>query len=384
VPGIWESHTHQYIEGKFYGDRLGRLWLAYGVTSLNSVGDPAYRAVETMESFASGQRVGPRFFPTGEAIDGERVYYHFMRPTTGGDVQLLRELSRAKALDYDMIKTYVRLAHADQAKIVAFAHGDMGVYTASHYMLPGMAFGMDGMTHVSATTRLGFSYTRSSAGISYGDMRELFQQSGMFDISTTFNATLYAADSGMVDDARLQVLNTPWDQVALRAKRDAALTTDQTVARDSLHKEEDTFQRILRGGGTMLAGTDSPLDNVATTLHLNLRSQVRLGGLAPWEALQTATKRPAEAFGVDADLGTIERGKLADLAFIDGNPLDRIEDLANVAAVMKNGKVYMVSDLMAPFQTPASGQGHRILAPETETSAQRYWWHDLTLMGEDD
>jgi imidazolonepropionase-like amidohydrolase len=158
------------------------------------------------------------------------------------------------------------------------------------------------------------------------------------------------------------------------------------VARDSLRKEEDTFQSILRGGGTMLAGTDSPLDNVATALHLNLRSQMRLGGLAPWEALQTATKLPAEAFGVDDDLGTIERGKLADLAFIDGNPLDRIEDLANVAAVMKNGKVYTVSDLMAPFQTPASGQGHRMLAPapETETSAQRYWWHDLTLMGEDD
>src|SRR5205823_5962138 len=41
VPGIWESHTHQYIEGKFYGDRLGRLWMTYGVTSLQSVGDPA-------------------------------------------------------------------------------------------------------------------------------------------------------------------------------------------------------------------------------------------------------------------------------------------------------------------------------------------------------
>src|SRR5262249_44353274 len=119
---------------------------------------------------------------------------------------------------------------------------------------------------------------------------------------------------------------------------------------------------------------------------LNLRAQVRLGGLAPWGALQTATKLPAAAFGVADDLGTIEPGKLADLAFIDGNPLDRIEDLANGAPVMKNGEGFTVSDLMAPFQTPASGQGHRMLAPapETEISAQRYWWHDLSLMGEDD
>src|SRR5438309_2226268 len=71
VPGIWEAHTHQYIEGKFYGDRLGRLWMAYGVTSLQSVGDPAYRAPETREAFAAGARVGPRYFTTGEALDGE-------------------------------------------------------------------------------------------------------------------------------------------------------------------------------------------------------------------------------------------------------------------------------------------------------------------------
>src|SRR6266849_1876911 len=65
LPGLWESHTHEWIEGKFYGDKLGRLWLAYGVTTLHSVGDPAYRAVETRESFTSGSRTGPRYFATG-------------------------------------------------------------------------------------------------------------------------------------------------------------------------------------------------------------------------------------------------------------------------------------------------------------------------------
>ena len=387
VPGLWEAHTHEWISGKFYGDRLGRLWLAYGVTSLNSVGDPVYRAVETKEAFASGQRVGPRFFPTGEAIDGERVYYNFMRPVTGGDIQLFREMARAEAMDYDMVKTYVRLAHADQAKIVAIAHGEMGVYTASHYMLPGMGFGMDGMTHLSATTRLGFAYTRSSAGISYGDVRELFRQSQMFDISTTFNSSLYADDPTMVDDPRLLALNTPWDEVLLEAKRDAAVSTDQTVSLDSLAKEEDTLQSILRGGGVMLAGTDSSLDNVATALHLNLRAQVKVGGLPPWQALQTATKLTAEAVGVGNDLGTVEPGKLADLAFIAGDPLTDIKDLAKVAAVMKNGRLYTIAELMAPFQNPApAGAAHRALAPASETvrSAEKYWWHDPEQMIEDE
>lgn len=388
VPGLWESHTHEWISGKFYGDRLGRLWLAYGVTSLNSVGDPVYRAAETNEAFTSGERVGPRYFPTGEAIDGERVYYNFMRPTTGGDAQLAREISRAHAMDYDMVKTYVRLKHADQAKLVAAAHA-MGVYTGSHYMLPGMGYGMDVMTHVSATTRLGFAYTRSSAGISYGDMRELFRRSGMVDISTTFNSSLYADDPGMVDDPRLLVLNTPWDEALLRAKRDAAVGTDQTVSLDSLRKEEDTLQSILRGGGTMLAGTDSPLDNVATALHLNLRAQVELGGLPPWMALQTATKLTAETVGVDDDLGTVEPGKLADLTFIDGDPLVEIKDLANVTAVMKNGRYYTVPELMAAFQPGAAataGAIQNVAEPseETKSSAKKFWWHDPEQMIEDD
>ena len=117
---------------------------------------------------------------------------------------------------------------------------------------------------------------------------------------------------------------------------------------ESLRNEEDTVANILRGGGIVLAGTDSPLDSVATALHLNLRAQVKFG-LEPWQALQTATLLPAEAFGVASDLGTIEPGKLADLVLVSGDPLRDIKDAANVHSVMKNGRLYSVSDLIMPF-----------------------------------
>ncbi|MDQ2841888.1 MAG: amidohydrolase, partial [Acidobacteriota bacterium] len=142
LPGLWESHTHEWIGGKFYGDRLGRLWLAYGVTELQSQGDPVYRSLETREAFGSGSRLGPRFFATGEAIDGERVYYNFMRPTTS-DAQLKLELARAKELDYDNLKTYVRLPAEMQKTVAAFGHQQMGIVTVSHYMLPGLTYGVD-------------------------------------------------------------------------------------------------------------------------------------------------------------------------------------------------------------------------------------------------
>jgi Tol biopolymer transport system component len=363
IPGLWETHTHEWISGKFYGDRLGRLWLSYGVTELQSEGDPAYRAVETREAFASGDRLGPRFFASGEAIDGERIYYNFMRPTLS-EAQLKLELSRAQALDYDLLKTYVRLPHAMQKEAMTFAHDKIGIVTASHYMLPGMAYGMDVMTHVSATARLGFAYTRSAAGVSYQDMRSLFEASGMTDISTSFSSSaLYAEDPAMVDDQRLTTLNTPWDEKILEARSE--LESGKKLARlpegmrrrapnpaltlDSLKKEEETVGAILHGGGVMLAGTDSPLDAVATALHLNLRAQVKYG-IEPWRALQTATFLAAKAFGAANDLGTVEPGKLADLTMVAGDPLQNIKDAAAVRLVMKGGKLYSIPELMKPFE----------------------------------
>ena len=359
IPGLWESHTHEWISGKFYGDRLGRLWLSYGITELHGMGDPVYRAAETKEAFGSGGRVGPRFFQSGEALDGERVYYNFMRPIMS-DAQLDLELSRAQAMEYDLVKTYVRLPHAMQEKAVRVAH-QMGVPAVSHYMMPGMGYGMDGMSHVSATTRTGFAYTRSAGGASYSDMRSLFVASGMFDISTPFSsAPLYAEDPAMVEDQRLQTLNTPWDEKTLRtdlaamqgkkvegAKGVALL--DPAVSLDSLKKEMETVGAIVRAGGLLLTGTDSPLAAVATALHLSLRAQVKFG-LEPWRALQTATYLPAKAFGVLADLGTVEPGKLADLTLVSGNPLTDIKDASNVQMVMKGGKLYTLADLMAPFR----------------------------------
>jgi len=135
----------------------------------------------------------------------------------------------------------------------------------------------------------------------------------------------------------------------------------------------------------MLAGTDSPLDNVATALHLNLRAQVLLGHLPPWRALQSATKLPAETFSVSKDLGTIEPGKLADFVFLTDDPLDDIRNATHVASVMKNGRLYTVKDLMAPFATPAATQssfGRFISAPRHRSAEQ--WWHDPEQMIEDE
>ena len=185
MPGLWEAHNHATAAWRRIGDRAGRIWLAYGFTDLQSQGDTAYGQMEIKESFAAGARVGPRYFATGEPIDGERGYYGPDHGVTN-EKELQLELARAQALEYDNLKTYVRLPHELQQTAEKFAHEKLGVWTASHYGMPGLSFGMDGMTHVSATSRWGYSYTRSYGGVSYHDIRRLFAAAGEFLISTPF------------------------------------------------------------------------------------------------------------------------------------------------------------------------------------------------------
>ena len=61
-------------------------------------------------------------------------------------------------------------------------------------------------------------------------------------------------------------------------------------------------------------------------------------GLRPLAAIQAATRDAAAVIDLEKELGTIETGKLADLVAVEGNPLERIEELRRIRFVMKAGE----------------------------------------------
>jgi len=356
LPGLWENHAHPNSDSSiYYGDRLGRLWIIYGITTLRDMADQAYRAVEEKESFVSEAAVGPRLFTTGEAIDGERTYYPMMIPTTS-EAQLQREFERLHGLDFDFMKLYVRLPYSWVVKGADYAHNQMGVQTAGHYLLPAVALGNDGMSHVSATARTGYAYSRTLTGASYGDVQKLMAESGMWTTSTLLNPALIVNSPAMADDPRYGVA-PPWEQERLIRARDTALKSSDGAKASTIERtmrEEATVKGVLERKGLFIGGTDSPLDLPSTSLHLNLRAQVKYG-LAPWQALETVTGTAAKAARVDKDLGTLEAGKLADLILVEGDPLVNIDDVTKVQCVMKNGKIRSVGEIMKPFVDSSIG-----------------------------
>ncbi|MGM1064118.1 amidohydrolase family protein [Saccharothrix sp. Mg75] len=374
MPGLVDAHNHWHLRGRQWGARQGRLWLSYGITTTRSPGDPAYQMVETREALAAGALVGPRFYGTGEAIDGSRVYYNFMRPTRSRE-QLDLELKRALELDYDMVKTYVRLPVELQRAAAEAAHR-AGVPLSSHYLYPAASFGMDGMEHVGATNRLGYSHTISRTGRGYQDAVELFLKSGMSVTPTLFHArALYADDKSLVTDERTRVLFPPWEYAQYVADADLAGTPASPWSREVAARWVDLVLRVHRGGGLVICGTDAPLDAVATSTHQNLRAMVEFG-FTPFEALTTATRNPATWLGLSGQVGVLRPGAHADLSLVAGDPLADVRAAAAVREVFVGGARHRVEDLLAPFRQ--SPPAHRAALPPAPSAAHvhEHWWHE--------
>jgi imidazolonepropionase-like amidohydrolase len=103
--------------------------------------------------------------------------------------------------------------------------------------------------------------------------------------------------------------------------------------------QDSNFSRMLEMGAKLIAGTDA---GVTWTTFDNYPMYMELavaGGMDNMQAIQSGTSLAAEALGIADTVGTIQPGKEADIIAVDGNPLEDISALWNVAMVMKAGEV---------------------------------------------
>lgn len=340
LPGLFEMHGHQSLT---LGEKLGRTWLAFGITSVREPGTDPYDGAERREAWAAGQRPGPRNFFSGRLLDGNRVYYSIAEGV-GSEAHLDLVLQRARVLEYDLIKTYVRLPDVWQKKVAAASH-QMGVPTSSHEIWPAAGYGMDAVEHNGATSRRGYSPKTTMLSRSYDDVVQILAQTKMNYTPTLILSGLsyqLAEKPDLMSNKQFVALNGEEGVRGLQARVAAGRSP---IMRDLVAAQGKVSLAVLKAGGRVTAGTDSPIIPYGFSLQLEMQMFVR-AGFTPAEAIRSATLWSAEAVGVGNDLGSLERGKLADLVVVEGDPLKNIADTLNVAITIKNGKAYTIQSLL--------------------------------------
>ncbi len=343
MPGLIDIHVH---EGSGDGEKLGRTWLSWGITSnRNPSGDP-YDALNRREAIQSGKAIGPRMYFTGSPIDGSRIFYGGAS-TTLSEEQVDQELKRAEVLDYDLIKTYVRLPDLLQQRVVEGAHR-IGIPVTSHELYPAVGFNIDGVEHIKGTSRRGYSAKLSETRKAYSDVTDLIAKSGMWFTPTTAIYLGYqyviARDPSTMDDPRLQELAELRYLASISASADQ-IQSDRETYEKLYNNVLQMVKDIHEKGGLVVAGTDAPIIPQGFGLHTELENY-QDAGLTPLEIIRTATLNNAIALNAQDDLGSIEVGKLADMVIVNANPLDDIRNARTTRIVIKNGEVYTLEELI--------------------------------------
>ena len=238
-------------------------------------------------------------------MEWQRVYYK-MGVAISSPGQFEMELQRARVLQHDLIKSYVRLPDLQQKRMVEFAHG-IGVPVATHEIYPAAFVGVDSTEHTGATSRRGYSPKMATLQRSYEDVIQLFGKSERIlcpMISQPGAQKLLENRAGNALGSALQLVSG----------MDAGANQRNPVAANPAFTEVGgngkMVMDVMQAGGKIVAGTDTPN---GFNLHGELESYV-LAGMTPYEALKTATVNSAKALGLDA--GSIEPGKLADIVIV--------------------------------------------------------------------
>lgn len=373
LPGFIDGHGH--LE-----DFHGELYLHLGITTCASI--ELYQdgpwTLAQKQGTDLGKIRGPRIWMTGRGIGAVGTEHDaFGSRTSRGNIivttaeEARKAVQRKKELGCDIIKLNEFLAF-DLAKVVIDeAHRlDMPVAAHSWDVVASAKAGVDAVEHIwsvgyssipyvparrkLAEDRLGGVIDQELAGAYYQTENFAEVIGAMVEHGVAWTPTIakwlrpLSPSAERFRERETQILNDPNADlpVAVRTVTDNAYdklfkryTPEQLErAKIGYEKASEFIRRFVQAGGILKEGSDPPRGMAALLMHQALVMDVE-AGVTPMTAIQAATLNVAKTFRKDKEYGSVERGKVADLSIIDGDPLKDIWMTQNVKMVIMDGKL---------------------------------------------
>lgn len=334
IPGLIDVHAHLHFSAL---DVLpAQEWrylanLAYGVTTVHDPSAFSENVFANAELVETGAMWGPRVFSTGQILYGASGNF---RTEVSTREDALRHLKRMKQIGAISVKSYqqprrdqrqwiVEAGRAEDVLVIPEGGGDLFAnlsmaldgHTSIEHAMPVAPLHDDVLTLFGATG-LGYSPTLL---VTYGG---------------PFGENYFYGRRDVWADPKLQRL-TPRSELDPKSRRPGLSAPDGEWYHEDLAR---AAADLARKGALVTLGAHGQLQGLGA--HWELWALAGPDAMTPMEALRAATISGASYLGMDADLGTIEAGKLADLVVLTADPREDIENTAAIRWVMKNGDLY--------------------------------------------
>jgi imidazolonepropionase-like amidohydrolase len=332
MPGMIDVHAH--LGGESAGLLAQASWplmtnLAFGVTTSHDPSNDSETVFTNSELIRMGAKMGPRLYSTGTILYGAETPF---KAVVESYDDALSHLRRQKAMGAVSVKSYnqqrrdarqMLVKAARELEMLNVPEGGSLLYMNQTHILDGHT----GVEHSLPVPRL------------YKDTVQLFAKS-----TVGYTPTLIVGYGGLSGEYYWYQNTNVWENERL-----LTFTPREVIdarSRRRLMAPMDDFNHVLiskgakqiaDAGGSVQLGAHGQIQGIGAHWELWMLQQ---GGMSNMEAIRAATIDGAKYLGMDADIGSLETGKLADLIVMDRNPLDNIRHSEAIGMVMMNGRLY--------------------------------------------
>jgi imidazolonepropionase-like amidohydrolase len=367
IPGLWDMHIHAFFGDWVPGAREVTLplFVANGVTGVRDMGSDLDLILPVRQDVARGTLLGPRLVVSGPMLDGPKAKFpSSISIATPDDGRRAVAMLADRGVDFIKIQSFVPrdayLAIAEECrkrrivfaghvpdKIRASEASDAGQKSFEHLI---------GVFEGSSTAEEAFlegskgpaRFLETYDAAKEASLIRLLAKNATWQCPTLYwERGLWLIDSiDVAKDPDARYAPASWRQKTWPTFTKGILkdlATDPLPVREKFVEHElSIVKKLHRADVPFLAGTDTPAGvgvMPGFSVHEELQRFVA-AGFTPIEALRTATINPAKFLGKLDELGTVEKGKLADLVLLDANPLEDIRNTRRIAAVVSNGRYF--------------------------------------------